>query len=187
MPYPKIERWTGRVGSWMQTFSGKQFWPLDPRPDEVCIEDIAHHLSMVCRYNGACHQFYSVAQHSVLVSDNLPKHLALVGLLHDAAEAYAGDMIRPLKRHLAEYQKVIERIEFAVAVHFGIPYEDRCPHPEVKIADNRAIVTEQRDIMAPPPVPWEDQGVLPFEDTIEGWSPHLAETMFLARYRELVP
>src|SRR5262245_27549306 len=101
-----------RIGDWMQTISGRKFWPLDPRPEEVCIEDIGHALSLVCRFGGHCHTFYSVAEHSVRVSllaedmakssahwtDENIRMIALSGLLHDAAEAYIGDMVRPLKR-----------------------------------------------------------------------------------------
>ena len=84
----------------MEDATGLPFWPLDPRPEEVRIEAIAHQLGNLCRFNGACKVFYSVAQHSVLVSYLVSKRYALAGLLHDAAEAYLGDVIRPLKRFL---------------------------------------------------------------------------------------
>src|SRR5690242_11754504 len=87
-----------RRGDWMQTYTGRRFWPLDPRVDDIDIGDIAHHLSLVCRFAGACREFYSVAQHCVGVSYVCDPKDALWGLLHDAAEAYVGDMVRPLKR-----------------------------------------------------------------------------------------
>lgn len=111
---------TGR-GFNQTTGSGKPFWSMDPRPEDVRIEDIAAHLSRICRFGGAlkdsvtlCEdefphggagisakiEIYSVAQHSVLVSYNVPPEYALEGLLHDAAEAYIGDMIKPIKTQL---------------------------------------------------------------------------------------
>ena len=77
-----------RRGDWIQTYLGIQFWPLDPRPEEVMLFDIAHSLSNMCRFTGHCREFYSVAQHSVIVSQNVPREDAAWGLLHDASEAY---------------------------------------------------------------------------------------------------
>jgi hypothetical protein len=96
----------GRKGDWIQTFTGKQFWPLDPRPDEVYIEDIAHALGNICRFNGHCLRFYSVAEHCFHVSHKVVPGLALMGLLHDAAEAYVCDVVRPVKPYLKEYKKI---------------------------------------------------------------------------------
>src|ERR1700683_336889 len=84
-------------GAWIVTFSGRRFYVLDPRPSDVRIEDIAHSLSLQCRFNGHVKNFYSVAQHSVLVSERCDPADALYGLLHDASEAYIGDMSAPLK------------------------------------------------------------------------------------------
>ena len=83
-----------RKGDWFLTYTGRQFWPLDPRPEDICIRDIAHHLSLCCRFNGACRVHYSVAQHSVMVANILPAPLRFWGLMHDATEAYVGDMVR---------------------------------------------------------------------------------------------
>ena len=87
-----------RVGDWIQTMSGVIFYPLDPRPEEIRIEDIAHALSHQCRFAGHCREFYSVAEHSVRVSRELPQEFMLWGLLHDASEAYLVDLPRPIKR-----------------------------------------------------------------------------------------
>src|SRR4051794_15527189 len=86
-----------RRGGWITTFSRRQFWPLDPHSDEIHIEDIAHSLSQQCRFGGHSRSFYSVAQHSCLVSALCKANDALWGLLHDASEAYLGDIPRPLK------------------------------------------------------------------------------------------
>ena len=112
-----------RKGDWMQTYTGRQFWPLDPRPEEVVIEDIARALSMQCRFAGHCAKFYSVADHSVRVSMLADENstLALAGLLHDAAEAYVVDVPRPLKRFLPGYKEIEREVARAIEKRFGLP------------------------------------------------------------------
>src|SRR4051812_6540197 len=85
-------------GDWMQTISGKAFFPLDPRPADVDIQDIAHALAFQCRFGGHVKEFYSVAEHSVRVSLICAHEDAKWGLLHDATEAYLSDIVRPVKR-----------------------------------------------------------------------------------------
>ena len=88
-------------GDWLQTFTGRQFWPLGPEPTDIVIEDIGHALGSLCRFNGHCKAFYSVAQHSILVSRACEKHglvAAFRGLMHDASETYLLDVPKPLKR-----------------------------------------------------------------------------------------
>lgn len=170
-----------RVGNWMQTFTGRQFWPLDPRADEVCIEDIAHALSMACRYGGHCERFYSVAEHSVLVSRVVPAHLALDGLLHDAAEAYVADVIRPIKPFLAGYKAIEGRVWAAIADHFGLRYV--MPR-EIKDADNAVLLAESVQIMKPHPAPWSVPGE-PADVVIVGHAPGAAKELFLSRFYEL--
>jgi len=85
---------------WIQTYTGKKFWAFDAAIADICIEDIAHALAMRCRFGCHCKEFYSVAQHSVIVSHHLPPELKLWGLLHDATEAYLPDVPRPQKGRL---------------------------------------------------------------------------------------
>lgn len=172
---------SGRSGNWMQTFSGLQFWPLDPRADEVFIEDIAHALSMACRYGGHCDNFYSVAEHSVHVSHVVPAEMALVGLLHDASEAYVADVIRPIKPHLAGYKAIEDRVWSVIAERFGVPTEMPA---EIKLADNAVLLAESEQIMKPHPAPWCVPGE-PASVTIQCWTPGEAEAAFLARFRDL--
>jgi len=89
------------MNAWIQTISGRKFPLAEPDPNQIDIEDIAHALSMLCRFNGHCTQFYSVAEHSMHVSHEISNDLALAGLLHDAAEAYLGDVPSPLKKELS--------------------------------------------------------------------------------------
>lgn len=162
---------------WIQTYTGKQFWPLDPRAEEVDIRDIAHALSLTCRYTGHCKKFYSVAQHCVLMAMYAPSEFAREVLLHDAAEAYMADVARPVKKSIPQLKEIEVRLEACIAERFGL----RFPWPEVVgILDLQALATERRDLMATPPIPWKSTvGVEPFPDTIEPWSPDKAETIFL--------
>jgi hypothetical protein len=107
-------------GDWMQTYGGGRFYLRNPRADEVEPADIAHALSLLCRYNGHIDRFYSVAEHCVLLSHAVPEKFALDALLHDATEAYVGDMIRPLKRTMNEYQMVERYVMNAIAERFDI-------------------------------------------------------------------
>lgn len=140
-----------RKGDWMQTATGSQFWPCDPRPEDIHIEDIAHALSLICRFNGHCRGHYSVAQHSVLVSDALPRELALWGLLHDASEAYIADVPRPLKPFLTNYRDLEDAVMLAVCERFGLSPEMPA---EVKRVDNAILADEAIWCMDRAPAPW---------------------------------
>lgn len=136
---------TERRGDWMLTSTGRRFWPLDPRPEDIDIEDIATALTHVARYGGQTRRHYSVAQHSVHLADWFSaRHfheLAPYALLHDAAEAYLGDVIRPIKPELAGYGAIEARLEAMILERFGL----RGPIPaEVKDADTRIIGDEMR-------------------------------------------
>lgn len=144
-----------RIGNWMQTISGRAFYPLDPWPEDVDIGDIAHALSLVCRFGGHCSKFYSVAEHSVRVCEAIEgasgtEGEAFCGLMHDAAEAYVGDVIWPLKQSLAGesngYKQIERRVERAIAKRFHLPFE---MPPIVKRFDLVLLSTEKRDLMNP--------------------------------------
>lgn len=164
--------------SWIQTYTGRAFWPLDPNSEDVAIEDIAHALALQCRFSGHTKWPYSVAQHSVLVSLAVPVEHALVGLLHDAAEAYLVDLPRPLKRSIPDYKVAETRVWAAIAERFGLPLEIPA---EVHHADNVLLATEKRDLMAPPPREW---ALLPPPQiqAIERWDWYHAEQTFLQHF-----
>ncbi len=177
-------------GDWFVTACGRRVFVLDPRPEDIAIQDIAHALSHICRFGGHALQFYSVAQHSVLVSRLVPRELAFAALMHDAAEAYVGDVIRPIKRELGEVYKRIEmKWEIAIAVRFGF---DLSPDDEraIKLADVIALVTERRDIGSPDWRSWgwkEDElGIEPCAVVIKPQSAELARELFMQRFDELV-
>lgn len=176
-------------GDWMQTFTGKKWFVTDPHPDDVEIRDIAHGLSMVCRFAGHCRVFYSVAEHSVRVArlveacGGTPEE-ALWGLLHDAAEAYLGDMVRPLKVSMTAYREHEARHEGVILKGLGVAAPTTEARKLVKTTDDILLVTEQRDLMGVPPEAWSVQAE-PLDVTIEPWTATQAEAEFLARYRVL--
>jgi len=170
-----------RQGDWMQTYTGRMFWPIDPRPEDVCIEDIVHALSMMRRYNGHCKKFYSVAEHSVIMSYHVSTNDALWALLHDASEAYIADIVRPAKRFISGYKEVETRIMHVVCDAFRLQYD----MPEgVHVADNAILSDEMNQIMGPKPQDWA-LSYPPLGCKIEGWSPKKAERKFIQRFNSL--
>jgi 5'-nucleotidase len=166
----------------MCTFSGKRFYPLEPNLDDISIVDIAHGLSNVCRYGGQCKEFYSVAQHSLLVSREVPLEDAREGLLHDATEAYIGDVINPLKTTVPFefYRQVEERLEEAIAEKFELKY----PWPaSVKEYDLIIRHTEMRDFGSVPKEIWENEPVMDYR--IKPLPPQQAKILFLKEFSRL--
>lgn len=168
----------------ISTVTGRFFDLLAPENYEFDIEEIATALSHICRYTGHVNKFYSVAEHCVLVSNICPPSLALCGLLHDASEAFVGDVSSPLKKLLPEYRNIEDGVQSAIAKFYGIPYPFP---PEVHDADKRMYWTERKTVA--------DSGV---KDTLwhqdlrasrkveaVGMTPLMAKRYFLSRYREL--
>ncbi|MBF0191957.1 MAG: phosphohydrolase [Magnetococcales bacterium] len=174
-----------RDGAWIQTYTGIQFWPMDARPEEIALLDIAHALSMLCRFNGHCRRFYSVAEHSVHVSRVVGAADARWGLLHDAAEAYLSDIPKPVKRVLPAFHPWEERLLAVIADRFGLASPE--PPETVKQADLALLASEKVVLMGPAPASW---GWMPEPVPgleIVGWSPEEAKRVFLARFAELFP
>lgn len=172
-----------RVGSPMTTFTGQRFYPQDPRPEEVEILDIAQALSNQARYGGHC-RFYSVAEHSVLVSRMVPPHLALAGLLHDASECYTNDLTRPMKRALGKdsiFFKIEDLVYRAIAKKFNIP---EVVPPEVAYADNQILLVE-KERLHPRSEPWDLPYPYPQGVNIRCLKPDAARHIFLLRFCQL--
>lgn len=167
---------------WIQTYTGKQFWPLSPRWEDVDLLDIAHALAMKCRFTGHCDQFYSVAQHSVLVSQNVPFAQAKQALLHDAGEAYLPDVSRPIKGSLRGFAELEDEVLLAVGRRFNL---DNLMTKEIKDADNLLLVTEARDVMGKPPIPWDFPAIKPLPTVIKPLPPKQAKDLFLRRAKEI--
>lgn len=167
----------------IQTVSGHYFDFVRPDLSRIEIVDIAHGLSQTCRFAGQARRFYSVAQHSVLVSLIVPPEDGFAGLMHDAAEAYIGDMTKPLKRLLPDYGVVEKRAEAAVFGRFGLP---AILPASVKAGDVIMLATEQRDLMPPHQGGWPTlHGVVPLALKVRPVWCRIAKAMFLARFDEL--
>lgn len=171
-----------RQGDFMQTFTGRKFWPMDPRADEVHIEDIAHALAMQCRYGGHCVRFYSVAEHSVHIAwwlfRNYGPEAALCGLLHDASEAYVTDVIRPIKPFLSNYKEIEAGVMVAVRERFHLPEMPASVHE----ADTRILGDELANMA---PMDWHARYDDPLNVVLDYLVPEAAEKRFLATFEAL--
>lgn len=166
------------------TQSGKYFDFIHPEKNEFTIVDIAHALSHICRFAGHTREFYCVAQHSVLVSQIVEPQYCLAALLHDAAEAFIGDVTRPLKTLLPGYKEIEVRVEEAIFARFGLPA--KLPQA-VKDADNILLATEQRDLMPEHDDEWVAiAGVPCLQREIIPWSASQSKLFFLRRFEAIV-
>lgn len=191
----------GRRGGWIQTYTLRQFWPLDPRAEDVCIDDIddiAHALSMQCRFSGHIREFYSVADHSVRVSllaeqlmldsgvsPDAAKYAARWGLLHDAAEAYLVDLPSPVKRtpEMTPYREAERQLIDVICQRFGLHVFEPI---SVKQADRTLLATEARDLFAGLHPEWHVDDA-PLAAHIRPVSPSTAKAVFLSRFGALFP
>lgn len=164
----------------IQTYMDAWFDLADPKPTMVSPEDIARALACQCRYNGHCSRFYSVAEHSVIVSEIVPPELRIHGLLHDAHEAYTGDIVCPLKRLLPGLRQIERRVQAVIYEALGLRWplsgERRV---ELKCADRRVLATEHEQLFAHWRVWDDDIGVKPLDRHLECLPPSEAEWRFM--------
>ena len=176
-------------GGWMQTFTGRMFDPSNPQQDQINILDIAHGLSLTCRYGGQSNKFYSVAEHCVRLAQYGLGPAGLLGserialakdlLMHDAAEAYVGDMPYPVKQHLNGFKALEDRLDGVIRQVFG-----HKPHPLTKELDRRIALDEMAELM-PPLAPDVVHPMKPLGLNGFGWSAENAEYQFIGLYRRL--
>ena len=176
-------------GPYLQTVSGRWVNPFDPDPEQLDIGDIARALANQCRFGGHCRVFYSVAQHSVIVSELVEERGgdvedAFAALMHDAGEAYLGDMPHPLKHSRplgAAFKAAEDHLEQALREHFAI----KAGVPEIKRAD-RALLACARRAFSAETWHWPElEGVQPLDLELTAWSPDEAAQAFIARYEDL--
>lgn len=193
------------MSRWLQTFTGRKIHPLAAQPSEIHLDDIGHALSLRCRFGGHCRDFYSVAQHSVHVSEVVASEggsmaAQAAALFHDAPEAYGPDFCQPVKD---AYHVFVERPQLSCCdsisvgaaedellrvIHtaLDIPQIDQIPdYNLVKRADRILLLTEQRDLMGPSPEPWTLTAPYLW-NTITPLPPPEARTLFLRRAARLL-
>lgn len=173
---------TDDLGPWAQVYSGAKYYPLNPRAEDILLDDIIHHLSRIGRYNGgtASKRPYTVAQHSVYVMEDVrhrggTSEECFCGLMHDATEAYMGDLIRPLKRLIPDFERLEEKLFSAIAEKFGMAPEI----PEiVRRADNAVLMAEKRRLV-PNADPWSiEEPPASWITTFNVWDAKRAEKAF---------
>lgn len=174
--------------TYIATYSGIRFDLLNPDPKSVRIGDIAHSLSLLCRFNGHIRKFYSVAEHCCAVAAACPDEAKVYGLLHDAAEAYIGDITRPLKRILGAFIAEIEnRVHWAILSAFGVPPPTASVARALAIADDAALLAERRDLLPGAGHRWaeDDSAEACPENRLAPMTPPDAERCFLENFYNL--
>lgn len=171
----------------IRTYTGGHVYYFEPACSQISIEDVAHGLSMLCRFNGATKVFYSVAQHSVSVAEAIrrdggAKKEIFSGLMHDASEAFISDVPSPFKKFFPGFLEAEIRMEEWLAKRFLFDF----PYPKsVKYNDLRALATEMRDLMSESDEKQVDAP--PFFTKIKPLNPEDSKRLFLAYYNEYKP
>jgi uncharacterized protein len=177
----------GRIGDYIRTYSGGRFWPLDPRAEDVKLEDVAHHLSLKNRFNGATRRPLTVAQHAVMLSKILEDrglgHLSYAALHHDDSEAFLPDVPTPVKPYLKGWHRIEAANMKAIAVEaFGV---DPKQLKEIKPWDKSLATDEAACNLNHSTCSWKNRppalGII-----VEPWPPEQAEEAYLARHFELL-
>lgn len=199
------------VAPWVHTFTGRAVDLLTPRPEQLALADIAHSLARLVRFNGHCRDRYTVAEHSVRVALRVEQstgrwpdasriraaRFSLAGLLHDAAEAYIGDVVQPLKTALgmrfdgwtgtplpSPLKPIEAALQDAIACWSGIRPADFAD-PLIRRADLELLATEKRDLLSPAPRPWVELPEPLPERILEPWSDFEAEHRFVEAFARL--
>ncbi len=187
---------------WITTYTGKKFEPLHPSPYGVDIVDIAHALSQICRFGGHTKEFYSVAQHCFYVAELIDdwyvakrrywhKYVVVQALLHDASEAYLGDVVTPVKVTFNDYKKAEKILQETIFEGLGLPspVQDGEVYRAIKFADERMFYTEYNQLFSgdKPCVRVGNELVPEADIEIECWTPEIAEINFLGMYHEYKP
>lgn len=181
---PDAERGPEQIkdrGLFISTYSGAEFYVQECNIEDIPIEDIAHALSLNCRFNGHVKKFYSVAEHSVLVSHLVSPKNALWGLMHDVTEAFVPDVPRPFKELITGFNEFEQSLSVKMARHFGLP--EQMPD-DVMYIDKNVVADEARQLFLSPP-DWVSFYDSVYDGVVEGLPPEEAEELFLLRFREL--
>lgn len=167
----------------ISTYTGKQVDLLNPNPDDICIEDIAHHLALMNRFNGSTSRPYSVGAHSVYIARHLVSpELAFQALMHDADEAYLGDVVKPLKESLPEYKEIELNFWHVIADKYGLPREldDR-----VHAADKLACQIENKQLRRSGALQYADDPAVIAAEHVDDASWEEVQWQFTVMFEEL--
>lgn len=161
---------------WRQTYTGIAVDMTAPDPRTIMLEDIAQSLTLQCRYTGHLGEPYSVAQHSVLATwyaekDGHPPGVLRGILMHDAHEAYTGDIATPLKRRLEAIRPgIVHEVEAPFDAAIAERFDIRWDRPAIKLYDLRMLATEKRDLVQHEVKPWDiPEEITPFGTRIIPW------------------
>ncbi len=165
------------------TSGGRILDIMKPNILDINIVDIANSLSRQCRFNGNTNRFYSVCQHSILVSNIINPVFAVEGLLHDSTEAYIGDIVSPIKSFLPEFQKIESILWKSICRKYGLSTSKFC-EIEIKKADIKALVTESRDFKCP--LTYKQYQIEPLKKKIVPLSAKKSRDKFIERFYELM-
>ncbi len=172
-------------GYWKETYTGAKFYLMDPKPEEVVMEDVLHSLAYQCRYTGHCLRWYSVAEHCCLIADYVRDVLhgsprdQFNALMHDAPEYITGDISRPMKYGIPGLKPSLAHIDKVVYKALGVTD----PEPRwLKEIDARIIVDERTQNMVDSGNEWNHDKFEPLGVTLQYWGPERAKVEFLTRY-----
>jgi len=175
------------LGGWFTTYSGKKWYILEPRPEDVNIKDIAHALSLICRFGGHSRNHYSVGDHSVMCRIRAIElwptdwMLQLHILLHDASEAYIGDMVRPMKETMPAFNALEDKTQTAIYIGLGLPKPTDAEYTKIKRVDNELLMAERRDIINNGGHEWNIPAEA-WDFPIGSMTPEQSESAFLKMY-----
>lgn len=167
--------------TYIQSYSGTTVDFLNPKENQILLEDIAHALSLLCRFGGHCSEFYSVADHSIRCSEKAPDGFKFEALMHDATEAFLVDVPRPIKQVLPGYRDIEAGLDVVIRKKFGLPEK---MSKEVHHVDGAMLSTEKRDLMKPSDRPWSSLPD-PYEEKIVPRTPEQSYKDFIDRFNEL--
>ncbi len=175
----------------IETFSGKMIYPLKPEENDIIIDDIAHSLSMQCRFNGHCKCFYSVAEHSVntakvaeMLFPNIPQ-IVIFSLLHDASEAYLCDIPRPIKSSFTDYLDWEKRLSDVILNKFAYRIPSEKEEELILKADNIMLATESYELTFSKGADWGLSEQILNDIDLFCWTPEEAKKKFLQKFEKL--
>ncbi|EJW13942.1 hypothetical protein OB446_027080 [Paenibacillus alvei] len=179
-----------RIGDYIQVNSGRQFYVLDPRPEDITINDIAHSLANICRFTGHGDRFYCVGEHSIQCARVARKLgystlMQLYCLLHDGSESVVNDLARPVKQNIPQYKEVEDRIMAVIWEVAGLPKPTEEDYKVVKIIDNTLLVNEMEQLMKRSDIP-DVECERFFVDLSIGYNAGESKAPFLTMYNALM-